>query len=67
MTIAVNIDGPNVVTVLSKKIHQRIVANLQVKKWAARPHTPMDKQHNFSGAGESFVLTFQVFFPQIDS
>ena len=67
MTVAVNVDGPDVVTVLRQKVHQGLVADLQVVKGATRPLASMDKERNFACAGEGFLIVFLVFFPQIDA
>jgi len=36
MTVTVNVNGPDVVTVLCEKVHQRVVTNLQVKERGGR-------------------------------
>src|SRR5260370_40137577 len=64
MTVAVDVDGPDVVTVLRQKIHQRVVADRQGVERTASPLGSMDEERNFPGTGEIALLFLPAFFPQ---
>src|SRR5579864_6542168 len=65
--VAMEVNGPDVITILSKKIHQRIVANLEIKKWATRPRASMDEECDLAVLRESAFQPSFVFLPEVDS
>src|SRR5271165_2027193 len=67
MTVAVNIDRPDVVPILCKEIHERVVANLEVKIGTSRPRASVHKKRNFAAGREGAFQTCFVFLPEIDS
>jgi hypothetical protein len=52
---------------LGKKIHQRIVANLQVKEWATRPRASMDEECDLAVVCEGAFQASFVFLPEVNS
>src|SRR6516225_2345444 len=67
MTVAVNIYGPDVITILSQKIHQGIVANLKIEIGSPRPRASVHKQRNLAAGREGAFQPCFVFFPKINS
>src|SRR5271165_862255 len=67
MTIAVNINGPDVVAIRGEHIHQRVVPNLKVEIRTSRPRAAMHKKCNFSANSEGVFRPGLVLFPQINS
>src|SRR5450755_2920647 len=65
--VAVEINRPDVIAILGKKIHQRIVANLQIKKWATRPRASMHEEYDLAVVRESALQSCFVFFPEVNS
>src|ERR1700730_18742626 len=65
--VAVEVNGPDVIAILGKKIHQRIVANLQVKEWATRPRASMDEERDLAAVREGAFQASFVFLPQVNS
>src|SRR6476661_2418452 len=65
--VAVEVNRPDVIAILGKKIHQRIVANLQIKKWATRPRASMHEERDFAVVRESALQSCFVFFPEVNS
>src|ERR1700719_5379943 len=65
--VAVEVDGPDVVAILGKKIHQRIVANLQVEEWATRPRASMDEKCDLAIVREGAFQASFVFLPEVNS
>ena len=67
MPVTVYINRPHVVVMLSEKIHQRIVANLNVIERASGSRASVDEQHDLAGLRERSNPARQVFFPEVDS
>src|SRR5580704_689784 len=65
--VAVEVNGPDVIAILGKKIHQRIVANLQVKEWATGPRASMDEECDLAVVREGAFQASFVFLPQVNS
>ena len=65
--VAVEVNRPDVIAILGKKIHQRIVANLQVKKRATRPRASMNEECDLAVVRESALQSCFVFFPEVNS
>src|SRR5450631_319469 len=67
MPVAVEVNGPDVIAILGKKIHQRIVANLQVKEWATRPRASMHEECDLAVVREGAFQASFVFLPEVNS
>src|SRR6266849_5787739 len=67
MTVAVNVDGPDVVIVGGQEVHQGIVTNLEVESGEAGPGASVDEQRDLPRAGEGSFQASLVFLPQVDA
>src|ERR1700722_2701076 len=65
--VAVEVNRPHVIAILGKKIHERVVANLQVKEWATRPGASMDEERDLAAVREGAFQVNFVFLPQVNS
>src|ERR1700722_6580479 len=65
--VAVEVNGPDVIAIPGKKIHQRIVANLQIEKRATRPRASMDEECDLAAVREGAFQASFVLLPQVNS
>ena len=65
--VAVEVNRPDVLAILGQKVHQRIVANLQVEERATRPRASVDEECNLAVVREGAFQASFVFLPEVNS